>query len=323
LDDLRVNRQSPTYGGGYRSDYHYAWLNALVAQAFGLAALGRAGQRWRFPAVHEDTAHFQALVQWMFAHAGDGKPNLLNADLIPFAYLEAQDVWDYAPHYVFTSQMGSLEAVVLMAGVALEWARLSGDWSWFDRLVGFLLADNRVPLQASQISHLTMALSAAGTRSVVRLRYGDFDRNPQHYVEVRDEAAVQTWGEQAVDVDCRYGSPVVLEDPVTAGLLAKRLLERLRAPWDLVRLTTWLEGVRLELGDTVAVSSDFHGMEAEEFTVFGKTVDLGRRRVELELARPAGPPAAVAVDAAAGDEAYAIDIDSLYDPNWERRAWAG
>ncbi len=287
LDDLRLHRQSMEFGGGYKSDYHYAWLNALAAQAFGLAALGRTGQACQFPAIPEDAAHFQALVQWMFNHAGDAKPNLLNADLIPFSYLEDRDVWDYAPHYVFSREMGSLEAVVLMAGVALEWGRQSGDWSWFERLVAFILTDNRIPLEDSRICRLTMAHSAAGLKNVVRLRYANFDQDPEKYVEARDESAVNAWGEQAVDLDFRYGSPVILEDPETGELLARRLLRRLSVPWDLVQLTTWLEGARLELGDTVAVTSGFHGLSGEEFTVFGKTVDLGKRRVELELARPA------------------------------------
>ncbi|MBW1991866.1 MAG: hypothetical protein JRI59_07085, partial [Deltaproteobacteria bacterium] len=109
LDDLRLNRQSTEFGGGYKSDYHYAWLNALVAQAFGVAAYGLPGQYYRFPAIPEDQAHFEALLNWMFSHAGDDKPNLLNAELIPFVYLEEADLWDYAPHYVFTGRMGSLE----------------------------------------------------------------------------------------------------------------------------------------------------------------------------------------------------------------------
>lgn len=324
LDDLRLNRQSDAFGGGYRSDYHYAWLNALVAQAFGLAANGRAGQFWRFPALPEDAAHFLSLIQWMFQHAGDSKPNLLNRELIPFSYLEDRDVWDYAPHYLFSRQMGSLEAVVLMAGVALEWARQSGDWEWFDRLVGFMLTDNRVALHPSQISRLCLSQSAAGLKNVVRLRYADFDQDPEKYVEVRDEAAVRAWGEQVTDLDFRYGSPVILEDPQTAHILAERMLERLAHPWDRVELTTWLEGARVELLDTVAVNSDFHGLAGEEFTVFGKSVDLKARRVELDLARPAGSPPALAVDAlGGGEESYAIDTASPYDAHWQARAWAG
>ena len=40
LDDLRENRLDPVFGG-YKSDYHYAWLNSLVLRAFGLAVSGR------------------------------------------------------------------------------------------------------------------------------------------------------------------------------------------------------------------------------------------------------------------------------------------
>ena len=50
LADLRLNRASGDYGGYlYKSDYHYAWMNALVAHAFGLAVVGRAGAAYVYP----------------------------------------------------------------------------------------------------------------------------------------------------------------------------------------------------------------------------------------------------------------------------------
>ena len=90
-----------------------------------------------------------------------------------------------------------------------------------------------------------------------------------------------------MDLDFCDGGPVVLAAPEAAGLLAERLLSRLAPPWEAAVLETWLEGVRLELGDTVAVTSDFHGLDRAEFTVCGKETDLGRRRVSLSLTRPA------------------------------------
>ena len=99
LDDLRVNRWDPEFGG-YMSDYHYAWLNALALRAFGIAAQGVVGQAYVFASRPEDREHFDALTAWVFAHAGDEKPNVLNADRIPFYYSEAADVWDNAPNYL-------------------------------------------------------------------------------------------------------------------------------------------------------------------------------------------------------------------------------
>lgn len=287
LDDLRVNRQSPEYQYLYKSDYHYAWLNALVAHAFGLAVTGRPGQAHDFAETQNDRSHFQNMVQKFFVMSGDSKPNVLNSDLIPFAFVENTDIWDYAPHYIMQRQMGSMEGVVLMLHAAVDWGLFSGDWSWYETLKGFILADHRVGLAPHQISRLSLSRSAAGVRNVIRLRFADFDRNPASYAEEREEAAVRAWGEQVLDVDCRYGAPVIVEDPETARLIARRLLTRLSLPWEMVHLTTWLEGVRLEVGDTVALTSDFHGFQGEEFILFGKTVDLNRRRVELELARPA------------------------------------
>jgi hypothetical protein len=91
-----------------------------------------------------------------------------------------------------------------------------------------------------------------------------------------------------------------------------------------VNLETWLEGARLEIGDTLAVTSPFHGFTQEEFTVFGKTVDLKTQRVNLNLARPFTSVCAWAVDAAGSDyDSFAIDQPSQLDPNWVYRAVAG
>jgi len=158
----------------------------------------------------------------------------------------------------------------------------------------------------------------------VRVYYADYDQDNSRYCEARDNAAVAAWGETSTDVDLRYGSPVVLEDPHVAQLLAARLLQRLSSPWEVVDLTTWLEGARLEIGDTLAVTSPFHGFTQEEFTVFGKSVDLAARRVSLNLARPFTNTCAWAVDAEGTSyDADAIDQDNNLDANWANRAYAG
>jgi hypothetical protein len=324
LDDLRLNRQSQEYGGGYKSDYHYSWLNALVFQAFGLAAHGLTGQAYHFSSIPEDTAHFNALMDWLFQHAGDAKPNLLNADLIPFTYLEAADVWDYAPHYVFTEKLGSVEALILMLGAALAFGKGTGDWLWFERLWRFMLEDNLVKLDPSRVKALSAAYQLAGVKNVVRVYYADYNQDNSRYWEIRDNAAVAAWGEAVVDVDLRYDAPVVLEDPEVAQLLATRLLQRLSSPWEVVNLETWLEGARLEIGDTLAITSPFHGFVQDDFTVFGKGIDLKNRRVSLNLARPFNNPWAWAVDDAGSDyDSFAIDQENKLDPNWAYRAYAG
>jgi hypothetical protein len=324
LDDLRLNRQSQEFSGGYKSDYHYAWLNALVIQAFGVAAYGLTGEVYHFPSLPEDADHFNALMTWLFQHAGDVKPNLLNAELIPFTYLEAENVWDNAPHYVFTERLGSVEALVLMLGAALAYAKGSGDWVWFERLWRFLLADNLVALDPSRVRSLAAGYHLAGMKNLVRLYYADYDQDNSRYCEVRDNAALAAWGEAAVDVDLRYDAPVVLENPEVAELLATRLLKRLSSPWEVVNLETWLEGARLEIGDTLAVTSPFHGFTQDEFTVFGKAVDLKTRRVNLNLARPLHSAWAWAVDAVGSHyDSCAIDQANKLDPNWAYRSVAG
>jgi hypothetical protein len=321
LTDLGANRWDPDYGG-YKSDRHYGWLNALALQAFGVAVNGVAGQRYRFPALAADQAQFDALIAWIMAHAGDAKPNVVNRDLIPFTYSEAGDQWDYAPHYLAMSQVATLEAVVLMLAGALEYGKLHGDWDWFNRLLAFMVTDNLVALSQSQLRSVSAACDQAGAANLVRLRYAGYDQDSSKYCEARDQAAIDNWGEQAVDLDCRYGSPVILEDPAMAALLADRLLQRLAPPQEAAEVETWLEGVRLELGDTVAISSDFHGWDREEFTVLGKNLDLGQRRMQLKLSRPLDFVDAWAVEAAGSAwEAWAIDQDSSYDQSCDSRAY--
>jgi hypothetical protein len=323
LDDLQENRGDPGFGG-YKSDYHYAWLNSLVLRAFGLAARGAAGQSYVFPARPEDGEQFDRLMAWVLTHAGDEKPNVLNADLIPFAYSEAADVWDYVPDYLAMSQMGTLEAVVAMLGAALEQGKAMGEWTWWQTLLDFILLDHQVGLSSSQIRALTLAYEQTGSKNLVRVLYADYDTDNDKYAEARERAAISAWGEQALDLDCRYGSTVILEDPEMAQLLASRLLTRLAAPRELAEVQTRLEGVRLELGDTVAVSSDFHGLDQEEFTVSGKDLDLGGRLVRLSLDRPLNISWSWAVDAPGGaNDAWAIDVASSYDGNWAHRAEAG
>ena len=127
LDDLRLNRQSPDYPYLYKTDRHYGWLNALVAQAFGLSVTGRPGQAFVFPSTQADQDHFQAMIGQFQTMAGDGKPNVLNADGIPFTYSEAGDIVGLCPQLPGLGQMGSLEAVVPHAGAAaLDYGQAPG-----------------------------------------------------------------------------------------------------------------------------------------------------------------------------------------------------
>ncbi len=207
-----------------------------------MATRGAAGQAYVFPAGPDDRDHFDALMAWVFAHAGDEKPNVLNADLIPFAYSEAADIWEYVPNYLAMSQLGTLEAVVAMLGAALEYGKATGEWTWWQRLLDFVLADHLVGLSPAQLRSLTLTYEQAGLKNLVRVLYADYDQDNDKYAEAREAAAISAWGEAALDLDCRYGSGVVLEDPEVAQLLASRLLARLAAPRELAEVSTWLEG---------------------------------------------------------------------------------
>ncbi|MFP3866868.1 MAG: phage tail protein [Desulfobacteraceae bacterium] len=323
LDDLK-GRASGDFGGHlYRSDYHYAWLNALVAHAFGLAICGRSGSAYQFPANNDDADHFDAMLSRFFALSGDYKPNVLNSDLIPFTYVEDKDAWDYAPHYMFTRQMGSMEGVVLMLQAALDYAVREGDWDWFDRLLKFILLDNLVVLDQAQLREVVTTYDLTGLKNLVRVQYADYDQDNCKYAEAKDPALIDELDEISTNIDLRYGRPVVTEDANLAATLAQRLLARLSAPRETAEVETWLEGARIELGDTVAISSDFHGLEQTEFECFGKAVQLGQRRTRLTLARQISYTNAWAVDS--GGTAYdscAIDSNNSEDKNWPYRAYA-
>ena len=211
-----------------------------------------------------------------------------------------------------------------MMGPALAQAQGTGDWTWFDKLWGFMLADNLVSLDPGRIRSLASGYQLAGAKNLVRLYFADYNQDNSRYCEARDGAKIAALGEAAVDLDLRYGSRVVLEDPAVGQLLATRLLQRLSSPWEVVDLDTWLEGARLEIGDTLAITSPFHGYAQEEFSIYGKSVDLEARRVSLNLARPFTSTGAWAVDAGGtGYDADAIDQDNKLDVNWNNRSYAG
>jgi hypothetical protein len=210
-----------------------------------------------------------------------------------------------------------------MLGVALQYGQSHADWTWWEALLRFIVTDNLTALAPSRLRSLSTAAEPGGPKNLVRVFYADYDQDNGKYAEARDEAAIQTLGEQAQDLDCRYGAPVTLEDSQVAQLLASRLLARLASPWELADVETWLEGVRLELGDTVAVSADFHGLALSEFTVSGKELDLGGRRVRLNLRRPLVTSWSWAVDApGSAVDAWALDQTSTLGADWGFRAYA-
>ncbi len=322
LTDLRQHRQSGDFGGYlYKSDYHYGWLNALVAHAFGLAAGGRLGAAYPFPVSEADREHFLGLVNRFFQLSGDGKPNVLNRDGIPFTIAEDADVWDYAPHYVALRQLGSLEAVVLMLQVAVDYGVVNADWQWFDRLLGFMLSDNLVVLSSSQLRRVTLAYDLTAVKNVVRVMYADYDQDNSSYAEARQNDLIGELGELPLELDLRYGGTVISEDPTMARILAHRLLERRSQPREIVRAETWLEGARIELGDTVALSSDFHDLDQAEYQCFGKTVSLDTGRVQLDLLRQVSYRSCWAVDAGGTVyDAFAIDGGDPEGPDRPYRA---
>jgi len=285
LDDLRVNRQSATYNYLYKSDLHYGWLNALVAHAFGLAVNGRSGTSFTFTSTTDDLDHFTAMVGQFFTMSGDSKPNVLNADLLPFSLVEATDNWAFAPNYMMNKEYGSTEALVLMMNVAHDYAVLNSDWTWFDTLLQFLLADFLTVLPESSIEKIVSSIDTSLTANKVRVLFGDFMKDKAYYVEKEDTSLIAAQGENPLEIDLRYGNPVITESIVMATLLAERGLLYYSKPVELVEVDSWLEAARIIPGEVINPKSSFHGYTTEEFFVISKLIDEAKKRVKITTIR--------------------------------------
>ncbi len=196
LEDLRLNRASGDYGGYlYKSDYHYAWMNALVAHAFGLAVVGRTGAAYVYPLTPGDRTQFEQMINNFWEMSGDSKPNLLNADLIPFHDCEPHDIWDYAPNYMFMKEMGSMEGVVLMLHTAMDWALYNGSWEWFNTLLEFMTRIGLGALGDQQVYSMKSNLETTQAATQVALTYGDFRKDNSQYKEASNADMIAKLGE--------------------------------------------------------------------------------------------------------------------------------
>ncbi len=285
LDDLRLNRQSPDYPYLYKSDFHHVWMQALVAHAFGMAATGRPGSSYTFATIPEDRTHFESMVAQFMAMAGNSKPNVLNADLIPFSNVENNDSWEYAPAYMTNKEAGSIEALVMMLDVAQDYAWLQNDWTWFDTLVAFVLNDRLATLEPHNIQGVTTNLQTAQVANIVRVIFGDFMTDKDYYREARNDTIIEQIGEMPQEIDLRYGNPVITEDAATAQDLADRTLDYSLRPKETATVQTWMEGARIRVGDIVPVTSDFHNLDHAHFLCTGRGISLDQKRVTLTAAR--------------------------------------
>jgi hypothetical protein len=80
-------------------------------------------------------------------------------------------------------QMGSLEGLTLMLLAALDYAKRSGNWVWFDKLLAFVLLENLAVLAASSVKGLTTSYNLRDLKNLVRAMYADYDRDNSKYAE--------------------------------------------------------------------------------------------------------------------------------------------
>ncbi len=324
LMDLRINRPSGDYGGYlYKSDYHYAWMNALVAHAFGMAIVGRAGAAHRYPYTSDDETHYQNMMANFWAMSGDTKPNLLNSDCIPYHDAEPHDIWDYAPHYLFMKEMGSMEGVVLMMHAAIDWALYDGNWYWFQTLLEFMVRLSGLTLTEQQIYSLGLSYLTTSVANRVNVTYGNFKQDNSRYVEQTDQGMIDLLGEKRLSIAMHYGSAVITEDKNTAEKIAQRALEYFSVPKETVKVIAGLSAARADANDVVRVQSSFHGLQNDAFRVVRKSYDQRKLRVELELMRSVQYLPSWAVDLAGTvHDSFAINLNSDHDPDWGQRSHA-
>jgi hypothetical protein len=260
---------------------------------------------------------------WSFS--GDSKPNLLNADLIPFHDCEPHDIWDYAPNYMFMKEMGSMEGVVLMLHAALDWALYSGSYAWFNRLLEFMIRAGRATLAENQIYHINSNYMTTQVANRVNLSYGDYRRDNTLFKEALDQGMIDMLGEIRTSLALHYGSPVITEDANTAQKICSRTLEYLATPKEMVQVVADLSAARFEMNDLVKVESKFHGFSIEgddNFYLTRRAYDQKKLRVTLDLMRNVNYSPSWAVDAAGtAYDSQAIDTNSEQDANWGYRAY--
>lgn len=140
MDDLRLNRLDGGTGT-YKTDFAYSWLFAHTLSGFGLAIYERAGATiaHHITVSANNIAFWQNRMTWLMAHTGETKPNQLSTELIPYTYYDDADSFGYAPNYMFDRNMGSTEALVLMANIAFDYAQQTGNWTWLSTLLNFLV----------------------------------------------------------------------------------------------------------------------------------------------------------------------------------------
>jgi hypothetical protein len=255
--------------------------------------------------------------------SGDSKPNLLNADLIPFHDAEPHDIWDYAPNYIFMKEMGSMEGVVLMMHAALDWALYSGSYSWFNTLLEFMIRLGQATLSENQIYHINSNFMTTQVATKVNLTYGDYRRDNTLFKEAKDQSMIDLLGEIRQSLAMHYGSPVITEDANTAEKIVGRALEYFATPKEQVQVVADLSAARFDLNDVVKVASQFHGFENDEFYLTRRLYDKKKLRVTMDLMRNVNYSPSWAVDAGGTEyDSYAIDTNSDQDADWTDRAFA-
>ncbi len=194
---------------------------------------------------------------------------------------EPHDIWDYAPNYMFMKEMGSMEGVVLMMHVAIDYALYSGSYSWFNMLLEFIIRVGEGVLGENQLYSVKSNFATSQGLTRVALTYGDYRRDNSLYQEAVNQDMVNLLGEIKSLVPMHYGSPVITEDATTAALICARTLEYFAAPKETVQVVADLSAARFNLNDFALINSPFHGYDNAKFAITRRLYDQKKLRVVL------------------------------------------
>ncbi len=220
-----------------------------------------------------------------WAMSGDSKPNLLNADLIPFHDCEDHDIWDYAPNYMFMKEMGSMEGVVLMLHTAIDWALYNGSWEWFNTLLEFMIQIGLGTMAENQIYKISSSLETTKVATQVGLTYGNFRQDNTLYKEAEDAGMVARLGEIKKLIPMHYGNPVITENAAMAETICNRHLAYFAFPKETLQVTADLAAARFDLSDVIKITSQFHGFDDDSFYLTRRLYNKEKLRVLLSLMR--------------------------------------
>ena len=125
--------------------------------------------------------------------------------------------------------------------------------------------------------------------NMMRIPYGDFADDKSKIVSASDLRSIYDYGVRDLskfypEMSFTYQDPVSSDVSGDITALLTTLIERLPQVKEVYRLRDiYLEAMRIEPGDQIALTDDFLGLSGQPVIVSRKKVDFGRKRADLSV----------------------------------------